>query len=163
MQIAAPEWALATWGFVLNGVWEFAQSPLYADWHNSIPYLIRTRLHCTAGDVFILLVAFWVTSLLLRTRRWIAESHVGGAMCFVSIGFLVTIWSEWSATGVRAAWQYSPAMPLLFGIGVAPLLQWLVVPPVVLLLTRTLTEHRAGAGQRKGRQSPPGSRDAEPI
>ncbi len=136
MRAAAPELPVAVWGFVLNGLWEFAQSPLYGDWNNSISYLIRTRLHCTAGDVVILLVSFWITSLVLHTRRWIAEWRAGGVVLFVSIGFLITVASEWSATGFRAAWQYSSAMPVLFGLGLAPLLQWVILPPMILLLSR---------------------------
>jgi len=34
------------------------------------------------------------------------------------------------------AWAYSARMPLVFGIGLAPLLQWLVVPVATLLIVR---------------------------
>jgi len=39
---------------------------------------------------------------------------------------------------VRQSWAYSPLMPVLpvTGTGLAPLLQWIVVPSTALVLTR---------------------------
>jgi len=49
-----------------------------------------------------------------------------------------TIFSEWLNTAVRQSWAYSPLMPVLpiMGTGLAPLLQWIVVPSTALALTR---------------------------
>jgi hypothetical protein len=45
-----------------------------------------------------------------------------------------TIFSEWLNTSVRGSWTYSELMPVvpLIGTGIAPLLQWLVIPPLAL-------------------------------
>ena len=41
-----------------------------------------------------------------------------------------TIFSEWLNTSVRGSWTYSDLMPVVpvIGTGLAPLLQWCVVP-----------------------------------
>jgi hypothetical protein len=53
-------------------------------------------------------------------------------------GVAYTIYSEWLDTTVRQSWAYSPLMPVLpiTGTGMAPLLQWIVVPSTALALTR---------------------------
>ena len=131
-----PEVRLLTWGFLLNAVWEFLQSPLYADHARGGVYVLWTRLHCTGGDALILLGAFWATSLALRTREWWARPRRGAVALFILLGLVYTAWSEWFNTGVRSSWAYAPAMPLVLGLGLTPLLQWLLLPPAILALVR---------------------------
>jgi hypothetical protein len=131
-----PEVRLAAWGALLNGVWEFLQSPLYADHARGGLYVLWTRLHCTGGDVLILLGAFWITSAVFRDRRWWARPRWGAVLLFLLLGLGYTAWSEIYNTQVRIAWEYTTAMPLVFGLGVAPLLQWVLLPPIILFLVR---------------------------
>ena len=61
-------------------------------------------------------------------------------MAFVTLGTGVayTIFSEWLNIVVRQSWAYSEAMPVvpLIGVGLSPLLQWLVIPGVAMLVVR---------------------------
>ena len=47
-----------------------------------------------------------------------------------------TVYSEWRNTTVTMSWAYASAMPRLFGIGLSPVAQWMVVPAVVFLWIR---------------------------
>jgi len=123
------------WGFLLNAAWEAAHSPLYTDWSREWTYLAWTRLHCTLGDVLILLGAFWVTSLVYGTRRWPGTRPVAEIL-FVLLGLAYTVWSEWYNTGIRASWGYSPWMPTVLGVGLTPILQWVLLPPLIVRLVR---------------------------
>ena len=135
-----PEVMLLCWGAVLNGAWEFLHSPLYADHSRGIWYVIWARLHCTVGDLMILLAAFWVTCLVFRTRYWLRQPRLFAAVLFMGIGVGYTIYSEWHNTTISKSWAYSPLMPVVFGIGLSPLLQWLLIPPTVMwLIHRQLT------------------------
>lgn len=131
-----PEIRIALLAFVLNGVWEFLQSPLYADHARDVRYLLWTRLHCTVGDVFITLICFWVTSLLFGTRLWLREGRRAAAAVFVLLGFAYTVWSEWFNTRVALSWAYTSNMARILGIGIAPLLQWVAIPFVLTLVVR---------------------------
>ena len=131
-----PEVRLAAWGALLNVAWELLQSPLYADHARRFSYVLWTRIHCTGGDVLILLGTFWCTSILFRSRHWWAPPRWAAAVLFVLLGLAYTVWSEWYNTQVRHSWEYSGAMPLLFGLGFSPLLQWLLLPPAILALLR---------------------------
>lgn len=134
-----PGLSVIRWGFPLNGAWEFAHSPLYADWDRDWTYLLWTRLHCAVGDVLILLGAFWLTSLVFRTRRWVGVTRSASWM-FVLLGLGYTAWSEWYNTSIRASWGYAETMPVILGVGLAPLLQWVLVPPLTLWLSNRRCE-----------------------
>lgn len=51
-----------------------------------------------------------------------------------------TIFSEWMNTTVLRSWTYSSAMPTIdlggFEIGLSPLAQWVVIPPLALAFAR---------------------------
>jgi hypothetical protein len=53
-------------------------------------------------------------------------------------GAAYTVFSEWSNTSILGSWAYSGLMPTLkmagIYIGLSPLLQWLVLPPLALYL-----------------------------
>ena len=132
---SAPELWVVLLGLPLNAAWEFAQSPLYADWDREWTYLLWTRLHCTIGDILILMGAFWLTSLVFRTRQWVGAKR-GAELLFVLLALGYTVWSEWYNVSVRASWGYTPAMPAIVGIGLAPMLQWLLLPPLTLWLLK---------------------------
>ena len=56
------------------------------------------------------------------------------------LGVGYTTFSEWMNIAILGNWVYSEAMPRLnlggFEIGLTPLAQWLVLPPVALYLAR---------------------------
>ena len=133
-----PELPVAGLAFGLNAVWEFLQSPLYADHGRELGYLLRTRLHCAGGDALILLCAFEITSLISRSRQWLRDGRPGPTALFVALGFAYTVWSEWFNTQVALSWQYAEPMPRVYGIGLAPLAQWLAIPFLLALIFRKL-------------------------
>jgi hypothetical protein len=54
----------------------------------------------------------------------------------MAFGLAWTAQSEWVNVHVRGTWAYDGSMPLVAGVGVKPLLQWLLLPPVALRLVR---------------------------
>jgi hypothetical protein len=121
----------------VNFAWEIGQLPLYTIWYESaVGEIAFAVMHCTAGDVMIgsasllLALAFVGRSdSPLRQRPRVLWTAV---LC----GVAYTIVSEWLNTSVRATWSYTASMPIvpLIGTGGAPLLQWLVLPPVAHVL-----------------------------
>ena len=133
---SVPEIRMIGWGFLLNGIWEFLQSPLYADHDRGTIYILWSRLHCTAGDILILLGAYWITSLMFRTRSWPTDKSYPAFLVFIGCGFIYTAWSEWFNTQMAVTWAYAPSMPLVFGIGASPLTQWLLVPGALVFILK---------------------------
>jgi hypothetical protein len=129
-----PEMRFAAWGFALNALWEAVQSPLYADRNGGVRYLIWSRLHCALGDVLILLGCYWVIALLWRDRRWIAAGRLVPRLLFVTLGVAYTVASELLNTRLFLSWAYAPEMPHIFGVGLAPILQWFLIPSALLFI-----------------------------
>lgn len=59
-------------------------------------------------------------------------------LVFIGTGIALTVGFEFYYTQVTLRWTYSDLMPLVqpFGTGLSPLLQWIVIPPVVLWLSQ---------------------------
>lgn len=135
-----PFFLLTMWVLVssaANLVWEFAQLPLYTLFDEpDTARIIRYVLHCTAGDALIALGAYAVAALALREWAWPLRKPLHGIMLATALGLAYTAASEWYNVYRAAAWAYSVSMPLVFGIGLAPLLQWSLIPLFVLLIVR---------------------------
>ena len=54
------------------------------------------------------------------------------------MGLAITLVGELLATGALNRWEYSALMPVIPGLkaGLAPVLQWLVLPPLVVWFAR---------------------------
>lgn len=92
----------------------------------------------TGGDILILLAGFWLASMVRGNRQWVLLGERKPAAMLVVTALLVTIVLERLATGPLERWTYADAMPIvpLLQVGMSPLLQWLLVPPLLLWLTR---------------------------
>jgi hypothetical protein len=115
-------------------LWEAAQLLLYTLWRTGTRREIAFALfHCTGGDVLITTATFAGAAALARQLRW---PPFGWRMVFTAIilGAAYTIFSEWLNVQIRRSWSYTAAMPVLpfLGIGLAPMMQWLVVPGLAL-------------------------------
>lgn len=152
--LTLPELSLAGFGFLTHFVWEMLQIPWFTGMseasHSSVVWLC---IRATGGDVLILLAGFWLSSVVCGHRQWLLEGQRKPAVIVVTTGIVVTIVLEWLATGPLGRWEYADTMPVvpLFGIGLAPLVQWLLLPPVIMWLARrhmigqmTINQERGG-------------------
>jgi len=127
----------AALALVLNAVWEVAQLPLYS--LASDPSGLRIALyvaHCVAGDVMITTLLFLLAAALLRDVDWPRHRPWRGGAIVVVAGVGYTAFSEWRNVYVTGAWAYDELMHTVGGIGLAPLLQWLIVPALSIALVR---------------------------
>jgi len=93
---------LAGWAFALNLGWEVAQTPL-----NTCPPDPRTWLRAAAGDAALTLVAAG-----LITRR-----------LPLAVGLTATALAIEAHALASGRWSYRPAMPMIGGFGLLPLVQ----------------------------------------
>jgi hypothetical protein len=142
-----PEVNVAIFAFLLNFVWEFAQVPLYAGMATAEHWpAIVVCGSATVGDVVIALVGFWSVAVVTGSRDWIGRPGWRQLAGFVVTGVLVTSVIEVLATRVIHRWAYAPAMPVVpvIDVGIVPLLQWIVVPPLIVWFVR----RQLGTGSR---------------
>ncbi|WP_246660504.1 hypothetical protein [Nitratireductor sp. XY-223] len=140
---------MAVFSFLLHFVWEYLQAPTYAGmielnhWDG-----IKLCTSATFGDVGFALTAFWATSAAARTRYWFVKPAAWQMLLYIAIGIGLTMGFEYYYTNISLRWTYSDLMPRVppFGTGLSPLLQWLIIPPLVLWFTgrHIAPEHRDG-------------------
>ncbi len=134
-----PETNMLFFAFLLHFPWEMLQVPLYAQLPDTTHWQgIRTCLSATIGDAAIALLAFWCAALAVRSRQWFRWRNRAAFMVYLCVGLLATVVLERRATGSAQRWVYATTMPIvpLLGVGAAPIVQWLVLPPVLLWITR---------------------------
>ncbi len=137
-----PELPLAGFAFLLNFPWEIIQSPLF-EGMSSMPHrnAVQYCTRATFGDVVITVMAFWVAAAAsAQGRGWLQQSGRVPIAIFVTVGLSISIAIEVLATSGLwlEGWTYSAEMPILWGVnvGLAPVLQWIILPPAAVLLTR---------------------------
>ena len=115
----------------VNYLWEMGQMPLYADMSYRS---IRDWAICfsaSLGDGVMTLVIYLLGVAVFKDRLWPRRLRLREAVYLLLAGAAVSIPVELLslATG---RWRYSPLMPVVpfTGIGFAPLLQMLILPPV---------------------------------
>ena len=111
--------------------------PLYQlFWSGTTREIAFAVLHCTGGDLLIAASSLLTALVLIGKRSWPEPSAETRrvAVAAVMIGIAYTVFSEWWNIAVRATWSYTEAMPVVppFGTGLAPLLQWLIIPTLAL-------------------------------
>ena len=125
----------------INFLWEVAQMPFYA-WQGGF---FDAAAHCaipSLGDGIIVLMIYAIGWLCLSRSDWSDRPRVLGYMLMLLSGFILAMLVEWSGVHVLGRWSYAANMPLLpsWGIGVIPILQMLVLPPIIFKVTARLLE-----------------------
>ena len=127
------------WLAGLSLAWEIAQLPLYTLWEKATPaYIAFAVAHCTAGDLLIGLLAL-ILALVSTGARSPQEWHRVAVLALTaSVAVSYTAFSEWMNTVALRSWEYSSLMPRVelgkIELGLSPLAQWLLIPPLALWL-----------------------------
>lgn len=143
-----PEFNVFIFAFLLNYPWELLQVPLYQGMSEAAHWaVIKVCTRATLGDGGIMLLAYWGAAFLARDRRWIVRPRLAPILTLIGIGLAITVVLERLAivsTNPDWGWRYADAMPMIpvFGIGLAPFLQWVILP---LLLVWIVKRQLAGA------------------
>lgn len=120
--------------FLAHFAWELLQAPLFSSLNETEHFTgIVICLRATLGDVGIALAAFWCAAIFGGGRNWVARPGRRALSLFFGVGLIATVGLEFVNIELLNRWSYAPNMPRLpvFGTGVAPLMQWLVVPALI--------------------------------
>ena len=124
--------------FALHFAWEMAQHNLYL-LMRSMPFWRATAFcaRATAGDLVITTIAFSAAAMS-GGRRWaLLRRRLSPTLIFLTVGIVITVGMEINAVST-GRWAYDERMPQIFGIGLSPLLQWIVVPLLCIAAFRTI-------------------------
>lgn len=122
----------------VNYAWELAQTPLYegvafpdAVWHCFIASL---------GDGLLVLFIYAAVAGAIRSLDWYMRPGGHAYLAMAAAGLAVGIAVEWWGLHIAKRWQYSELMPIIPGpdVGLAPILQMLMLPPAIFAAVRRL-------------------------
>jgi hypothetical protein len=135
--LSAPETNLFIFAFLLNFVYEVWQAPYYIFYNSpSFADKIRDLTHCTFGDGVILLVCYWVISAFVRSRFWILKPSGSLTVLFTCLGLLFTLIYESYRVNVLKVYGVSTFTVPGLGMSALAVLQWVILPPMVLSFAR---------------------------
>lgn len=139
--VRLPELNIAVFALLLNFPWEFLQVPLFEGMADAPHWdAIKACARASLGDVLIMLAAYWVVSAAAASRHWHIAPRRGHLALLVASGLVITVVIEWLALRGQwlGGWAYAAAMPIVpgLGVGLSPLMQWIVLPPLVVWFAR---------------------------
>jgi hypothetical protein len=133
-----PAIRLALYALGVNFVWEMLQAPLFVGML-AMPRWDATALclQAAAGDAAMIVIAFAVVSIGTRERIWMMRPQYGRLGAFAVLAALQGLGLEWVSVRLER-WTYGPLMPIepVSGLGLAPILQWLILPLMLLWAVR---------------------------
>jgi len=137
--------------FLLNFVWEISQMGFYStlgmgdvsDYGN----FLRTHWEVSLKDALMVVSVYLIISLILKNclpsgdvsqgQKWPLTWNSGWLILLLSLPAWQAV-IEYYSVYIYGRWGYAEAMPLIYGIGIIPLLQMLVLPGAAVLLSRHL-------------------------
>ena len=120
---------------LVNYPWERAQSWLYMRLDGSaIPAWMCVIASLVDGS--LVLVIYGAGYAVVQRRNWFEYPGAYGYTVMFVLGFVIGVTVEWATMSVMSRWVYRVQMPLLpgLGVGVVPVAQMLVLPPLIFRL-----------------------------
>jgi hypothetical protein len=90
------------------------------------------------GDVLVAALAFLAAAALFRDLDWPLRQARRGALLLAALGIGYALAREWLGVHHLGRWHYGEWMPVVLGIGVTPLLQWLAVSLISVRVVQRL-------------------------
>lgn len=109
-------------------VWESLHIPLYSG-YAGLGGGMPVVLYATVGDVFYTLLAVGVLCVYKRNTKWLRNPTRSDYATLALAGFGIALFVEEKAA-VLGRWDYTDAMPTLWGFGLSPLLQMTILLPL---------------------------------
>jgi hypothetical protein len=133
-----PEISICFLSFFLNFFWEVLQTFFYTMKDAPFHIMLYGWVHCTLGDVILTIVSFWLVGIISRDRRWLLNLSPLNFIGFIMIGLVATVISERLNVHFLKSWSYNQLMFIIpwLKVGLTPFLQWLMIPPAIILLVR---------------------------
>jgi hypothetical protein len=125
--------------YLVNLFWEVCHSVLY-DWsvlplHDTVYFYVPKILGATLGDAVMISAFFAAIALYRGGFYWLRFTRRADYLFLVVAGFVAAIAVELRAAA-NHSWTYGSYMPLVWGIGLTPLVQLAITALATLWILR---------------------------
>ena len=137
-----PETNILIFALLLNYPWEFLQAPFFEGMAVASHWdAVKVCTRAAVGDAVITLFAYWGVAVGASDRWWFRTTSRVQMLGFIAAGVIITVAIEHFATQSMDpawGWRYADTMPTVPGVGVGltPLLQWILLPPLAIWFVR---------------------------
>ena len=124
---------LFAWMFVVSVLvhflWEMGQAFAYEMEGIPVATAVGFHLWATLGDGMLMWLQYGAVAAWRRDPLWIARPRWSDLLPLAAAGLALSVGIEWRALAA-ARWSYTPAMPIVpgLGVGLLPVLQLLLLP-----------------------------------
>ena len=121
--------------------WEMLQAPAFTGMPRDWPAATAVCALATVGDGMVVLALFAFGVLVFRDQCWFSPPRAGRYAVVVGAGVVAQVAIEWIMVYRLGRWGYArwqPIVPLL-GVGILPVLQPIVLLPLVFLALARMT------------------------
>jgi hypothetical protein len=119
--------------FSLHLAWERAHIVLYTG-YETLEGALPVYLFATLGDVMYTLFVAAAFAALAKDFDWMPKIRLKGYALLSFIGLGIALFVEKKAH-LLDRWEYTDAMPLVYGFGLSPLIQMTALLPLSVYIT----------------------------
>jgi len=118
---------------ILNIIWEFSHYRLYLDLSGipTYPHLFLASI----TDMLIVLGIVIIISLINKGLKWINKPNKNDYFFVIGLGLIIAFIIEVINLNL-GRWEYTDAMPIIFSVGLSPLVQIAVTGVLSIILAR---------------------------
>jgi hypothetical protein len=133
-----------------NYVWEASQASLFVGM-GSIQTIWWHCFVASLGDGIILWIIHLLGWCVFRQVDWFVRPDAARYGVMLGTGLVIAIAIEWVAIHWLHRWAYTGQMPLVpvLGIGITPVIQMMVLPPLIFLIVGRWTISAGRTGPRR--------------
>jgi hypothetical protein len=125
--------------FLLNYFWESLHAVfLYSDHNFEAARYVMMLLYVSFIDVILIITAYILTALINHNIFWIEKIGKRNVIPFIILGLIFAFIIELISVYKLERWSYNEYMPLIFGIGLSPLIQLSLTGLVTVWISQTI-------------------------
>jgi hypothetical protein len=127
-------------GFITNLIWENAQAPLYEGYESFSEHFLFC-LVASIVDGAVIVGFYLVASLIRRNIFWLLNVTVKDIAILLILGMATAIAFEKLALK-KESWNYNGNMPLVFGLGLLPLIQLAALSIISIYIVKVIIQSK---------------------
>ena len=125
--------------FFINFFWEISQMVFFTHYEYLFKEVYPHVIIPTIWDAIIIIIIYLLVSTINKNTWWI-NSNLSKKNIILSMMFwiIIAVSIEINAVYIVDKWWYSTYMPLIFWIWVVPIIQMIILPPLIFLIINKL-------------------------
>ena len=125
--------------YLFNFIWEAYHAVfLYANHDFSASQYVMMLSYVAMVDAITILGGYFILSVVWKDFFWVKILNRKQVLVFFLSGLITATLGEYMAVYVLNKWKYNSLMPMIFGVGLSPLIQLSMTGLLVLWLTKRL-------------------------